>query len=140
MEFEISTDRARVDRDWLWETLVANAYWGKWRTRSMFEDQMDRAWRVVGAYDRAGRMRGFARAESDGVSQAYLADVYVDESARGNGLGRELVRTMIDEGPGRDFRWMLHTEDAHGLYAEFGFAPPGPDYMERPTRLPRQRE
>src|SRR5690606_15717362 len=103
--------------------------------------QLDRAWRVVGAYEAAtGRMVGFARAESDGISQAYLADVHVDAAVRGRGLGKAVVRLMIEEGPGRDFRRMLHTDDAHGLYAGFGFAAPDATYMERPSRLPRVRD
>ena len=39
---------------------------------------------------------------------------------------------MVDDGPGADFRWMLHTADAHGLYERFGFAAPDPTYLERP--------
>jgi hypothetical protein len=43
-----------------------------------------------------------------------------------------LIRLMIDEGPGADFRWMLHTSDAHGLYRRAGFGPPNASYLERP--------
>lgn len=38
---------------------------------------------------------------------------------------------MIDEGPGRDFRWTLFTRDAHTLYAEFGFETPDETAMVR---------
>ena len=41
---------------------------------------------------------------------------------------------MIDDGPGADFRWMLATDDAHGLYREFGFSEPDSTIMVRPTR------
>jgi hypothetical protein len=34
---------------------------------------------------------------------------------RGAGLGKAIVRAMIDGGPGAGCRWMLHTPDAHGL-------------------------
>jgi len=63
---------------------------------------------------------------------AYLADVYVLEEHRGQGLGVELVRAAVDEGPHRDLRWMLHTRDAHGLYEKFGFGPPSDLMLERP--------
>jgi len=56
-------------------------------------------------------MVGFARAVSDGVAVAYLADVFVAPAARGIGLGVGLVDAMIVQGPGRGFRWMLHTKD-----------------------------
>lgn len=81
-------------------------------------------------------MVGFARAVSDGVAFAYLADLYVDPEVRGRGLGGELVRFMIDAGPGAEFRWALHTADAHGLYERFGFAAPNATYMERPGAHP----
>ncbi|MDA2806742.1 GNAT family N-acetyltransferase [Nocardiopsis suaedae] len=139
---EISTDPARIDRPWLWKALTTSpdVYWAKFRTREMFDAQLDAAWRLVGAYEAGtGRMVGFARAASDGAALAYLADVYVDPSARGRGLGRAILTAMIDDGPGRDFRWMLHTDDAHGLYAEFGFAAPDTTYMERRPRMPHVR-
>lgn len=135
----LSTAPARIDRPWLWRTLstAPDVYWARFRTRAMFEAQLDAAWRLVGAYrTTTGRMVGFARAASDGAAPAYLADVYVAPAARGRGLGRAILTEMIDNGPGRDFRWMLHTEDAHGLYAEFGFAAPDTTFMERRPRLP----
>jgi GNAT superfamily N-acetyltransferase len=70
------------------------------------------------------------------VASAYLADVYVETEHRGRGLGSAIVRWMVDEGPGRDFRWMLHTADAHGLYSRHGFAAPNDTYLERPSRRP----
>ncbi len=94
---------------------------------------MDGSWRVVTAHQN-GRMVGFARALSDGVALAYLADVFVLPELRGLGMGRALVRLMIDDGPGPEFRWMLHTLDAHSLYRGFGFTDPPDTYMERPRR------
>ncbi|WP_206784404.1 GNAT family N-acetyltransferase [Amycolatopsis sp. MtRt-6] len=120
-DFELDDDRTRLDLDVVWKFLSTEAYWGRWRTREQVEAAIDGSWRVVGAY-RGGSMAGFARAFSDGVSSAYLADVFVVGSARGSGLGKEIVREMIDNGPGAQFRWMLHTADAHGLYRQFGFA------------------
>jgi GNAT superfamily N-acetyltransferase len=135
-EYEFDDDPARVDRDALWEFLSREAYWGRWRPRDVVERQLSGAWRVVAGYERAtGRMVAFARAVSDGIALAYLADVYVLAAARGRGLGTRLVRVMVDEGPGADFRWMLHTADAHGLYERFGFGKPDDRYLERPARI-----
>lgn len=131
-EYELDDDPARVDRDAAWRFLSTDAYWERWRERAHVEEQIAGAWRVVGAYGPDGKMIGFARALSDGVALAYLADVYVLPEARGTGLGVELVRTMIERGPGAAFRWMLHTRDAHGLYEKFGFAPADARYLERP--------
>jgi GNAT superfamily N-acetyltransferase len=131
--YEIDDDPARVDRDAVWRYLSTEAYWGRNRRRADVEAQLDGAWRVVAAYDGDGATVGFARAVSDGVAFAYLADVYVDAAARGAGLGTALVWAMIDDGPGRGFRWTLFTQDAHGLYTRFGFAVPDATAMVRPA-------
>jgi GNAT superfamily N-acetyltransferase len=130
--YEFDHDPSRIDVDAAWAYLSRDAYWGRWRERSHFEQQVAAAWRVVGCYAPDGRMIGFARAVSDGVALAYLADVYVLDDHRGRGLGTDLVRVMVEDGPGRAFRWMLHTKDAHELYARFGFAAPPETYLERP--------
>jgi GNAT superfamily N-acetyltransferase len=131
--YELDDDAGRIDRDVVWEFLSTEAYWGRSRTRADFEAQLASSWRVVGVYETAtGRQVGFARAISDGVSYAYLSDVFVLADARGAGLGKELVATMIDRGPGAGFRWALHTSDAHDLYRKYGFAEPDTRYLERP--------
>ena len=132
-DFEFDDDPARIDLDTVWTFLSTQAYWGRWRSREDVDRQVSTSWRVVGAYERdTGRMVGFARATSDGVALAYLADLFVVDDMRGNGLGKGLIRAMIDDGPGVGFRWMLHTADAHGLYEQFGFGKPDATYLERP--------
>jgi GNAT superfamily N-acetyltransferase len=135
-DYELDDDPARVDRDVLWTFLSTEAYWARWRDRDVVEAQLAAAWRIVGAYDRNGAMVGFARAVSDGITIAYLADVFILPVARGAGLGAALVKTMIDGGPGAHLRWMLHTRDAHGLYQRFGFREADDMYLERPMQLP----
>jgi GNAT superfamily N-acetyltransferase len=133
--YELDDDPSRTDKDAVWRFLSTEAYWGKYRSRADFEAQMASAWRVVGVYESAtGRQVGFARAISDGVAFAYLADLFILADARGGGLGKELVATMIDRGPGAGFRWSLHTSDAHDLYRKYGFTEPDTRYMERPSR------
>lgn len=117
--------------------LSTEAYWHLWRTRAQVDEQLDGAWRLVGVYDDVtGVPLGFARAVSDGVNDAYLADVIVAPEARGRGAGKLLVQAMIDDGPGADFRWTLFTADAHGLYAQFGFSAPDATAMVRPGARP----
>jgi GNAT superfamily N-acetyltransferase len=95
---------------------------------------------VVGLY-RGREQVGFARAVSDGVTVAYLADVYVLRAHRGRGLGLALVREIVDGGGiPPEVRWLLHTADAQALYAKLGFsdAPPVYPLMERGrSSLPR---
>ncbi len=135
---EFDDDKARLDLDYIWAFLSEQAYWGRWRPRDLVEGQIRDAWRVVGAYrQHDGAMVGFARAFSDGYTLAYLADVFVDPAARGQGIGQALVEFMIEHGPGPHFSWMLHTRDAHGLYRRFRFAEPNGRFLERPGTLVR---
>jgi GNAT superfamily N-acetyltransferase len=130
-------DPSRIDRDWVWKMLSTEVYWATWRSRADIETQLDVAWRVVGVYDdETGAQIGFARAVSDGVNFAYLADVIVEPEARGRGAGKLLVQAMIEDGPGAEFRWTLFTSDAHGLYTQFGFGTPDSTAMVRPGSRP----
>jgi GNAT superfamily N-acetyltransferase len=134
--YEIDDDAGRIDAAVVARFLTEDAYWHRWRTPEMVERQLRTAWRVIGAYEVAtAEQVGFARAVSDGVGDAYLADVFVLPEHRGRGLGKRIVAAMIDDGPGRDFRWLLSTRDAHGLYRPFGFGAPSNRVMERPGRL-----
>lgn len=135
MEYELDDDPVRIQLDMIWGWLSTEAYWGRQRTRVDIDTQIAAAWRVVGAYrGDTGEQVGFARAVSDGVNFAYLADVFVIEAHRGQGLGKRILQHMIDDGPGRDFRWTLFTGDAHGLYQQFGFTAPDTTAMVRSAR------
>lgn len=93
--------------------------------------------RVVGLYH-GDELVGFARVESDGEQFAFMFDVYVLPGHRGRGLGVELVRETVENGPHRDLPWYLMTRDAHGLYGKFGFGPPDVERtMFRPGRRSR---
>jgi GNAT superfamily N-acetyltransferase len=129
--YELDDDPARIDRDAVHGYLSGESYWALGRSREVQDALIDNAERVVGLY-RDGAQVGFARAISDGHVQSYLADVYVLADHRGRGLGVELVRFSVDEGPLAGTKWILHTEDAHGLYRKLGFIDPGSRTLERP--------
>ena len=116
--------------------LAEQSYWARGRPRADVDEHVRGADRVVGLY-RDGRQIGFTRTNCvRGMPIAYLFDVYVLPEFRGRGLGVELVRETVDAGPFADYKWLLDTEDAHGLYARFGFGPPPPKMMLRARRGP----
>jgi GNAT superfamily N-acetyltransferase len=128
--YELDDDPGRIDHDAV-HAYLTDSYWAEGRTHETVERLVRSAQRVVGLY-LDGAQVGFCRAVSDDASLTYLADVYVLPDHRGRGLGVELVREMIDNGPYATRRWLLHTRDAHELYRRFGFGPPNERLMERP--------
>jgi len=128
--FELDDDRARVDLGAVHRYLAEESYWALGRSYADVELLVAEAARVVGLYH-GGRQVGFCRAARCSPGLFYLGDVYVLEEFRGHGLGVELVREMVDNGPLAEKAWLLHTTDAHELYRRFGFGQPGPKVMER---------
>ena len=131
--YELDDDPARIDVDAVHDYLANESYWAAGRSHETVERLVREATRVVGVYGEDGRQVGFARAFSDGVALAYLADVYVLPAHRGRGLGVELVREMVENGPLAGVKWLLHTSGAHGLYRRFGFDTPSERVLERPA-------
>ena len=130
--YELDDDPARIDRDAVHRFLSEESYWAKGRSREVQDGLIE----ALAARRRPLPRRSPDRLLEDGVGRArrtsYLADVYVLEEHRGRGLGVELVRFSVDEGPFARTRWLLHTEDAHDLYRKFGFSEPSLRMLERP--------
>jgi GNAT superfamily N-acetyltransferase len=127
--YELDDDPARIDREAAHRYLT-QSYWASGRARDVQDALIEGAARVVGLYH-DGEQVGFSRTLSDGYSQSYLADVYVLDEHRGRGLGIELVRFTVEEGPLAKTKWFLHTRDAHDLYRKFGFVEPDERALER---------
>lgn len=118
--WEVSSDRARLDRA-LVHTFLNGTYWAAGIPRETVDRAIDNSY-CFGVYE-AGRQIAFARVITDHATFAWLADVFVVESHRGRGVSKHLVATILADPRLRDLRrWMLATLDAHGLYAQFGFA------------------
>jgi len=118
----ISTDPAELDVEWVVAALSERAYWAQGRPRDVIEASI-RGSLCFGAY-RDDRQVGFARVVTDRATFGWVCDVFVDESARGQGVGGELMRAITGHPELRELkRLVLSTRDAHGFYEEFGFAP-----------------
>src|SRR5258706_6282898 len=121
-EFDISTDRTRLDLDVIQEFLSDESYWEKSRTPEQTKTATENSI-CFGLYH-GDRQVGFARVVSDRVTFAYLGDVFVLEEFRGQGLSKWLIETIIAHPDLQGLRrWVLATRDAHGLYEQFGFGP-----------------
>jgi GNAT superfamily N-acetyltransferase len=121
--YELDDDRARIDLDVVYRFLTDEAYWVKGRSRETIELLVRESTRVIGLYLGEEQV-GFARVVSDGVSFAWLGDVFVLSDHRRRGLGTEIVREAVEDPAIRDVQWYLGTRDAHAIYERFGFTVP----------------
>lgn len=66
---------------------------------------------------------GMGRAISDGVSDAYIQDVTVRESERGQGIGKEIIRTLVRYMKEHRLQWIgLISEPGYeSFYKSLGF-------------------
>ena len=117
--FTISTDPSRLDMDAIVD-LLQHAYWAVGRPREKTEHAYQNSL-VFGVYD-GDKQIGMARVVTDYAIFAYLCDVFIHEDYRTQGLGKWLMRTIMDHPDLADMRrWLLVTNDAHGLYSQYGF-------------------
>jgi len=129
--FEITTDPARADVAVIADFL-ATSYWAEGIPVATVAKSIQGSL-CFSLFD-GDRQIGFARVVSDRATFAYLADVFVHEGYRGQGLAKWLIQCVTQHPELQGLRrWMLATRDAHGLYARFGFRPLGhPEiFMER---------
>ena len=121
--------RLQVDRIHSW---LASSYWSPGIERALVERAIAGS-HCLGAY-RDDAQVAFARMITDHATVAWLADVWVEESVRGQGLGRRMVGWFLDHPSFAGLRRIgLVTADAHGVYAGLGFHPlvRADRYMER---------
>ena len=76
-----------------------------------------------------GAQVAMARVVTDRATFAYLADVYVLEDHRGKRLSDAMMAALHSHPDLQGLRrWMLFTEDAHGVYERHGWKPLGHPY------------
>ncbi len=119
-EFSASTDR--IDRNTVHRWISELSYWAHGRARAIQDAAID-ASRNYGMYDHSGSQVAYARVVTDGVTFAWLCDVFVAPEVRGEGIGKLLIDGVVADLEALGLRRiLLATTDAHGLYEQFGFA------------------
>lgn len=118
--YEIDTDKRRLDIAAIHRFLSNEAYWAKNRTLEQTQTAIENSL-CFGVY-RGREQVGFARVISDKATFAYIGDVFVIESERGKGLGKWLMEVIVAQSDLQNLRrWLLATRDAHGLYKQYEF-------------------
>jgi GNAT superfamily N-acetyltransferase len=133
---EVSTDRARLDVALIHRFLSASSYWALGRSLEDVERSIAHSF-CFGAFTSDGQI-GFGRVVTDFTVFGYLADVFVIPEWRGKGVGRRLVRAMLEHPRLNGVGLMLRTKDAHPFYQALGFGPPR-NLDELMARYPPQR-
>lgn len=127
----ISTEKSRLDLQTIHDFL-AKSYWSEGIPIETVRRAIERSL-TFGVYHDEQQV-GFARVVTDSATFAYLADVFILASFRGQGLGVWLMEVVMAHPDVQGLRrWLLATRDAHSLYQKVGFtALHAPDrFMEK---------
>ncbi|GAX90207.1 GNAT family N-acetyltransferase [Effusibacillus lacus] len=134
--YTISTDRNHLDLQTIYNYLHFESYWAKGIPMDVLEKSVAGSALCFGIYkgnpsESPTKQIGFARVISDLATFAWLADVFVLPEYRGQGLSKWLVGVIVQHPELQGLRrFMLATNDAHGLYEKYGFVP-----MDQPERF-----
>jgi GNAT superfamily N-acetyltransferase len=122
MPVDVSTDQQRLDVDMI-HAFLADSYWVRGISRASVEKCMKHSL-CFGVYTDGGQI-AFARVVTDYVRYAHILDVFVLNEFRGRGIGKLLMENILSHPELKTIvRYTLDTQDAHGLYAQFGFSSP----------------
>jgi GNAT superfamily N-acetyltransferase len=128
-EFEVTTDRDRLDIQTIHDFLALESEWAWGIAREIVARSIEHSL-CFGVFPR-NRQVGFARVITDCATIAYLGDVFVLKDYRGRGLAKGLMECVVAHPALQGLRrWILVTADAHDLYRKHGFTP-----LARPDRF-----
>ncbi len=124
MRYFLSAEAGRIDRSRVHRWLSEQSYWAKGRSREKQDAAID-ASRNYWVYESGtGEQVAYGRVVTDGATFAWFCDVFVSTEVRGLGIGKMLAAGVVEDLEPLDLkRILLSTGDAHGLYAQYGFAP-----------------
>ena len=116
----VTTDRSLLDLDMI-HGFLSRSYWARGIPRELVARSIEHSLCFGAFVD--GAQVGFARVITDHATFAYVSDVFVLESHRGRGVGKNLMAAIRSHPELQGLRrWTLFTRDAHALYRQYGFA------------------
>lgn len=135
-DYLISDDPARLDLDTIHGWLSRESYWAKDVPRDLVERSLRHSL-CLGVYATSGAQVGLARVVTDYATFGWICDVFVLEPHRQHGLGKALMHAVVAHPALQGLRRLaLATQDAHGLYAQFGFTPLARPQHQMERRMP----
>ena len=119
-EYTLSATKKKLDLDYIYNMLCIPSRYSTGLPAERFPLIIEHS--VCFGVFHQGKQVGFARVITDFSEFASLWDVFIDEDHRSKGLGKELMKYVLEHTRLKAiFRWFLMTEDAHGLYERYGF-------------------
>ncbi|MEZ5103929.1 MAG: GNAT family N-acetyltransferase [Draconibacterium sp.] len=117
---QISNDKEKLDIQMIHQFLSKESYWAKERNIETIKLSIENSL-CFGLFNDDEQI-GFARVVTDYAVFAYIMDVFVRADYRGKGYGKMMMRAIMSHEKLQNVhRFGLGTEDAHGLYQQFGF-------------------
>ena len=121
-KYSISANRKRLDLDAI-HGFLSRSFWAEAIPKKLVAKSIRNSL-CFGLFHGRDQV-GFARVVTDRATYAYLCDVYILESHRGQGLSKWLIEAVMAHPDLQGLRrFQLVTRDAQGLYKRFGFRPP----------------
>ncbi len=128
-EYLLSSDPQKIDPEWVHHQLTTHSYWAQGQSFALTCRALAGSL-PLGLYYQQQQI-GFGRLVTDYSRFAYLSDVIIDDGHRGKGLGGWLASAVLQHPELRTVkRWMLATDDAHGVYRRAGW-----QTVAKPERL-----
>ncbi len=119
-QFFISTDKGRLDLDFIHDYLSGESYWAKGRSKERVEKSIANS--LCFGLFKDSRQIGFGRVATDYVVFAWIMDFFIDPDYRKQGLGKRMIQAMFDHPALLEVNSIgLRTQDAHALYKKFSF-------------------
>jgi GNAT superfamily N-acetyltransferase len=116
----MTEDPAAIDAAAAHEYLT-RSYWSPGIALERVRQAIENSFSIAVLHE--GRQVALARIVSDFTTFAYLADVYVLEEHRGNGIATAMLDYLRAHPRLQGLRrWLLFTKDAQELYARTGWA------------------
>lgn len=132
-DYTITTDPGAMDVDVI-HRFLTRSYWAEGIPGDVVAKSVRNSFCVGVLHE--NRLVGFARVVTDYATFGHVMDVFVLPEHRGRGLGKRMMEHILSHPELQGFRlWTLGTEDAHGLYARYGFGAP-----HFPERLMERRD
>lgn len=120
--YTITTDKSLMQVEAVHKWLSEKSYWHPEIPFHVVKAAFDGSFCIAVLKD--GRQVGYARFVTDYAVIAYLADVYIEEGHRKQGLSKKMMEVLLELDWVRGLkRLLLATADAHGLYEQYGFKP-----------------